>query len=958
MIAKENIEKALALIKKGSANTDYFFEKLTSPAWIKPLSEQNLFSTPYPAERRGETFIFPIWTPGVYLARMASIPDAQRQVTELLERLPVSDNPRVYEVVADAAISLPPPLARRLVPQLLKGLALPFELMLPEKAADTIVHLAGGNLGVEALSLAKALFAIVPSPLPAGEPEDEGESRWLPREAKARFADWRYGELLERCLKGLVRSSGMEAFRLLCDLLERAVAEGRKEAAEGPQDYSYIWRPTIEHPESHRDDVRDELVSAVRDAGKLITETSPELSQELIQHLVARPSRIFHRIALFLLDLRGEHMLPQVHEALSNPDDWEDVGLRPEYEYLMAHFFERLSPETQQRFLKWVDKGPDVDRYAASRKRMDGREPTLEEVNRDRDAWTRDHLGVISDHLPDSHKARFEALVASIGTPREPGPLFRVSVGIRGARSPLTEEETLSLDWATLISKMRDWAPPAADFEGPSEEGLAGSVRQRVSNSPREAVRHLDQVVEVDPRYIATILEALREALKAKEELEWEPLLAFIARVVDEAQASTDLLDRWRWVSKCVASLIEDGFDAGAASIPIALRNQVWQILRRLAANPDPTPEYETRYGGDNMDPATLSLNTVRGETLHGVIRYALWWRRHFESRPDADEQVKRGFEELPEVRALLDEHLDSTVEPSLAVRAVYGQWFPWLVLLDPRWSLAHLRQIFPAEGEEPALFWAAWGTYVVFCQPFTNVLPVLRPVYVEAIRATKSGMSRQVGIGERPSEHLAEHIMAYYWRGELSLAKDDLVVAFFEAANPDLCGHALEWVGRALAGLEKPPSPEVQARLQALWEWRAKQLPVAAEELQAFGWWFSSGQLDQAWALQTLEATLATSVLPEPDHMVVERLAVIARGNPVAAVRCLEHMVDLASEGWSIHGWLDSARAVLEAGLRWTDTEANECAKRVIHRLGALRFRDFRDLLQAVAGSREGQTR
>ena len=82
------------------------------------------------------------------------------------------------------------------------------------------------------------------------------------------------------------------------------------------------------------------------------------------------------------------------------------------------------------------------------------------------------------------------------------------------------------------------------------------------------------------------------------------------------------------------------------------------------------------------MDPATLSLNTVRGETFHAVVQYALWWRRHVEDGPDAEERLGAGFDGLPEVRDLLEAHLDPENDPSLAVRAVYGQWFPWIHLV------------------------------------------------------------------------------------------------------------------------------------------------------------------------------------------------------------------------------------------------------------------------------------
>jgi hypothetical protein len=161
-----------------------------------------------------------------------------------------------------------------------------------------------------------------------------------------------------------------------------------------------------------------------------------------------------------------------------------------------------------------------------------------------------------------------------------------------------------------------------------------------------------------------------------------------------------------------------------------------------------------------------------------------------------------------------------------------------------------------------------------------------------------------------------------------------------------------LEWPGRSLVRLDEAPSAEIAERLQALWEWRMDQASIESEEMEAFGWWFASGRLDDDWSLRNLSKILAASVLPEPDHMVAERLAVIAPAHPLQAVQSLDQMVELASEGWSIHGWLDRARGVLEAGLNSKDPEAKQRAERVVNRLGALRFRDFRSLLQGLEAS------
>lgn len=947
---QSHVDRAVALIKKGAANADYFFDKLESPDWIEPLAAKGLFSEPYAAVRQGEMISFPFWVPGQYLARMAALPMAQEQVLQVLKRLPQSDNPRVYEVVADAAAALPPAMAKQLIPQLQQGLELSIQLTLPGKISAVIVRLADAHFGPEALLLTKALLSIKSSPPPTPQPDDEVSHHWITREASGRIDGWQYADILETVLKSLLRSSGSAAFQALCDLLEEAVAAGRKEASTGPDDYSYIWRTSVEHSNSRRENIREELVSAVRDAADFLVESSPTDLADLVKSLGARPTRIFHRIALFVLLQHGEHDLPLVESSLSNPTDWANIGLHPEYELLLARYFDRLSPKLQRMYLEWVNQGPDQAAYVAFRREMDGEDPKESDVVLHRDVWIRDHLAVLAPHLAPADAKRLTEL-ERIGPSRAVGrPLHQLSVEWRGANSPLTDEETLSLSWPSLILKMQEWSPPVpGNFEGPSVEGLAGSIRQRVNANPHEAVQHLAQVVGVRPPYISGILEVLREAVKRKAILQWEPLLNFILRSVDEADEARDHQDQWRWVSKCAASLINESFGAGAASIPMSFRVKVWAILERLTKNSDPTPEHEDRFGGTNMDPSTLSINTVRGEAFHAVFRYCLWVRRHLESLPAAD-YLKRGLDELPEARATLDRHLDPTVEPSLAVRSVYGQWFPWLLLIDSVFAQACVERIFPeATGEEP-FFWAAWGAYVVFCNAYTTVLPVLRPVYARAIQATDDGIALKVAHNEHPAEHLADHLMAYYWRGELSLGTNDLVDMFFARGNTKLRLHALQWVGRSMATSEDAISGEVTTRLTALWDWRMSRAYVASEELQAFGWWFGSGKMNNDWALKTLHQVLALSVLPEPDHMVAERLAILANEYPFQAVESLDRMIDLASKGWSIHGWLESARGILESGLRSGDETTKRLAERVIHKLGTLRFRDFRALLRSVS--------
>ena len=176
---------------------------------------------------------------------------------------------------------------------------------------------------------------------------------------------------------------------------------------------------------------------------------------------------------------------------------------------------------------------------------------------------------------------------------------------------------------------------------------------------------------------------------------------------------------------------------------------QSWSGLQR---NPDPTVEYER---GQAFEPAMLSINSVRGKAMHAIIQYALWRRRRMN-----DEGVTGGFDTMPEVRALLDGHLER--DPSPAVRSVYAQYFPALVYLDANWAAAVAPLVFPA-SEEDVRFWrAAWSAYAIFAQTFDKVFDILRPTYELAVQRmpwsenpeTPTAETERIGATPRKTSH------------------------------------------------------------------------------------------------------------------------------------------------------------------------------------------------------------
>ena len=65
--------------------------------------------------------------------------------------------------------------------------------------------------------------------------------------------------------------------------------------------------------------------------------------------------------------------------------------------------------------------------------------------------------------------------------------------------------------------------------------------------------------------------------------------------------------------------MLSAGFDA---NIPIHLRTGAWALLVRLTQDIEPTPQYEERYGGSNMDP--IAGKAMARDCLLGAIDEAI----------------------------------------------------------------------------------------------------------------------------------------------------------------------------------------------------------------------------------------------------------------------------------------------------------------------------------------------
>lgn len=962
MPSPETIKKALAAIKR-AADYEYFFDQLKSPDWIRPLWDAGMFRSPPEPIREGQYIRFPFWPESRYLVRMAT--RAPETVLEVALQIPPTENVRVHEDLVDVALQMPAALGARLVPKVKKWIELPYQMALPEKLGTLVEHLAKGSQIEAALDLAKALLAVLPDPRATEKAADERPYR-LPLEPRARFNVWDYQEVLEKNVPELVSVAGEKALTLLCDLLDSAIRlSQRSEEDTGPEDYSYIWRSAIEdHEQNHLSGLRDFLVTAVRDAAKQIARADSSQVPLLVEKLEQRWWHVFQRIALHLLRVFPDTAPRLVTERLLNPNLLDAVWCQNEYRHLLKKCFSLLSSEEGDRWLDLIEKGPPTNAVATEA----GESLSPEEAEREALAWRREQLAPVLDSLPASWRSRHKEWVKDLATSTDFSPVS-ISWGSYGPTSPKSTEDLRSMGMDDLVSFLRTWQWSGDPMISP--EGLGRELTALVASEPERFAVHAGRFQGLDPTYVRAFLSGLRDAAKEKRPFSWPPLLELCRWVVQQPRETpgrksqyADLDPGWVWARKTSASLLSAGFESGPAEIPFDLRRIAWDVLKPITDDPEPTRDYEAQYGGSNLDPATLSINTTRGEAMHAVVRYTLWVRRHLGNEPDGKERLERGLEEIPETREVLESHLDLQQDPSFAIRSVYGRWFPWLVLLDRKWAVANVPRIFPHDESLRDLLNAAWETYIIFCEPYSNVFDVLYDEYKHAIGRLGTGGAQRRHLAN-PEERLAEHLMLLYWRGKLVLDEPDgLLTQFYAKALDALCGHALSTGGRHLYKTKGAIPSESLARLIALWKQRlnvaqADASPSShAAELAAFGWWFASAKFDDTWALDQLTQVLnlrPSEIVPRMrgvDHLVAERLAKLVENNPRQVVRCLRLMVEGDVEGWRIRSWREHVRTILDTARQNPDMETRQAAEDLVHRLGARGHFDFRDLLQNIPTS------
>ena len=806
-----------------------------------------------------------------------------------------------------------------------------------------MVQLASGGKTKEAIKLARDVLALSPD-----QDDIDGEKQdhaFTPsREPKAHFNIWHYEQIVDKYVPQLVKHTGLEALIILCELLNSAIRlTKRNEGTDEYEDYSFIWKGSIEEQhEENSHDFKELLISSIRDAAENLMHTNGE---DVIRFIDKQSFKVFKRLSIHLrrkwpeIDTEGTGRLISDYAVLN------DHNFEVELRKLLTEIFKVTTKEVQQTYLEFVDNGPDHKKWVDQIEARTGQAPSEEQIKRYIRHWQYKKLYPIREFLLEGYRQQYEEFVEEFGdideTELRP---YRMKI-ISGVTSPKSTDELKAMSIDDFIAFLSSWES-SESWEGPSKEGLCQNITQIVLSDPNTFSLEFEKFQGLDPDYIGALITGVDQAAKQGIAFSWEHVFHLCLWVLKQSKSDKEA-DKWHSARNNIVELISTGLSSIKNGIPYDMRPIVWSILAPLTADTEPTAEYEATYGGSNMDPTSLSINTIRGKAIHAAISYAVWVYRK-EQEKNGDKTC--GFEEMPEVREVLDYHLITDNEKTLSIRSIYGEKFPELMAIDHQWASDNIKNIFPRDEDLRKLRDSAWDAYVNYGHLSLNLFEMLREEYSISIEQIGSPSEDVVRLGD-PKLQLAKHLMIFYWHNRLNFGESGgFLERFFNNASDSVRSGAIRFIGSSLNEAEQKIDPEIIDRLQALWDQRMevaiKEPALSSLEISQFGWWFVSNEIDDLWSIAQLVQVLKLTGKIEPDHLVVEHLATLSKTQPKDTLEALILMIEGDREGWKIHSWREEAKVIITAALQAEDEKTQEVARSLVNKLCANGFLEYGDLL------------
>lgn len=504
--------------------------------------------------------------------------------------------------------------------------------------------------------------------------------------------------------------------------------------------------------------------------------------------------------------------------------------------------------------------------------------------------------------------------------------------------SGITQEEFESYNDDALIEKLQTYEPSSSLFS--DREALGKNVEAAAKNNPDRFIPLLSRIADVKYLYLNSIVNTFWtniNDLSSKQIGEIATALKPIFAV--QPKESEESRDYYKWARASATRFAEKAFDKNESKkeerITKSEADAVLDLVLILTRDTEPTLEYEADEKL-NLDPTSLSINTVRGQAMHALMHAMAWANRN---------KAKTSF--MDRIFAELDWHLVKANDPTQSIRAVYGWHFPLIWGNREQWAMDNKNVIF----SDDELGQVAADSYTNFSRVHPDAVKILGDVFERQIpRLSVEPDEKKRGITTERLKHLVQHLSLHYWYGQLSLDDGSIMKSMIDTANPKHLSEMINFIGFRLYKADENKleiKQEEMKRLVDLWQYvleMVKKDTSKKEALEEFGTWFASGKLDDDWSLDQLLEALKLAGSVDLDFAVLERLEKLVDSHPAKAVAIIDAMVDGATrDRWAIGTWRDNAVSILKTTYGSEDATIKQAAKTLANKLVNKGYEEYR---------------
>ena len=792
----KEIIRTLPNLLKSEIRYAYFFQKLDSPIWLKPLKDAGWFHPdrqPTSQEVPDQPVYF--WHALGYVEKVAD--HTQKAPCEETFSVLANIVNTIVNYTNDTGTSI---ASGHTDSQVIKIIcALPIErikswhitfigIALKSRVETTLVHSAIGETVLPKLldEGAKELTLLLL--------EDMLDAEVIHGDIRAVMEEYWLWDALQKHEQTIAELCGIEAVQIACARIRALINEGA---------YSFnVIRKIDSAPSDYPDRRYAELLvgftSSILRAIKFdnsIEEIVKDLLQEGLAVTYNDPVKkeaqaIFGRIALTAVTHHYENLKHLFWEWEGNP--LEEFWLKPSiYQLIHTRCFTFDEREFDQ-ILHWIES------CQYSKNREDDEELLKSEAFKKRE-WLSALMETSNEKVVSAYEKYQRINPAEL---ERPGLLWWTEVG-SGNTSPTTIEELSNMSSLQISNYLTEFKERGiGGSSDPTERGLAETLEEYVTVDPQKFADDLQPFYDVQLQYQYSLLQGFLKAWREEKKFNWAVLLKFIHHILASKQFRTNEhktgLNYRDWILSATAELIEAGTADDEQAFDIQLLPLAEKILLVLVE--------QVKSDKTVMSDAPITvLNSTPEKVFSALVNYALQFARLHDA--------KQGNVRWPQaIRADFTKRLDRSVESSFEFSFTLGVYLPNLLYLDKKWVVDNINCIFPQQDE---YYWqAAFSGYLYNSRIYADLYSLLKEHghYQKALNTDFADSEIPRG--------LVEHICTGWVEGsEVLNDKTSLIYQLINSDNPNLLSHLVHFFWRQRDNLPEKMNAKVRPTWCSLYE-------------------------------------------------------------------------------------------------------------------------------------------